>query len=481
MEWTKSRYLWFTRINLSFGACVVLFLVPITSTVLGHPPIKPSPDPGPAWNLGGILGQGYDIDVEIGTPPQKFKVLVDTGSSNLAIAAAAHDYIESFFIVDNSTTFVNRKKKVKVIYAQGQWSGYLGQDIVSFPTIKGTKPILTDLSLITESENFYINNSHWQGILGLSYAALAQPHGKVVPWFDRLTKERGINNSLTLQLCGTEAQSSNLNHTGSLFVGEFAGDCNLDPKFTSPIHHAWFYEVLIVKMFVGQNQVEIPCNEFNTKKTILDSGTSDLRLPEKVLGAVLDLMRSQTQDLDLPQTPQSWIGGDIICWYKDSEAWHVFPNITLHFAHNNSTGFSITLTPHSYLRPVMKANPSNDSFECWQMGLDKSEEETVLGAVVLEGLCVQLDRKRGLVGFSPSTCGPTVDIQGLFNVSDIKKCAYVPSSVNPLMLTAYIMASISLVLLLPIMFVVVRRMWETFLKPRVQPETPFISLDENNT
>uniref|UniRef100_A0A3B3Z5V7 Peptidase A1 domain-containing protein n=1 Tax=Poecilia mexicana TaxID=48701 RepID=A0A3B3Z5V7_9TELE len=48
-------------------------------------------------NLQGDSGRGYYIEMSIGTPGQKLNILVDTGSSNFAVAAAPHPFITSYF------------------------------------------------------------------------------------------------------------------------------------------------------------------------------------------------------------------------------------------------------------------------------------------------------------------------------------------------------------------------------------------------
>ncbi|XP_035535372.1 beta-secretase 2-like [Morone saxatilis] len=48
-------------------------------------------------NLQGDSGRGYYIEMSIGTPGQKLNILVDTGSSNFAVAAAPHPFITHYF------------------------------------------------------------------------------------------------------------------------------------------------------------------------------------------------------------------------------------------------------------------------------------------------------------------------------------------------------------------------------------------------
>ncbi|KTF74431.1 hypothetical protein cypCar_00034480, partial [Cyprinus carpio] len=48
-------------------------------------------------NLRGKSGQGYYIEMAVGSPPQKLNILVDTGSSNFAVGAAAHPFLHRYY------------------------------------------------------------------------------------------------------------------------------------------------------------------------------------------------------------------------------------------------------------------------------------------------------------------------------------------------------------------------------------------------
>lgn len=73
--------------------------------------------------------------------------------------------------VARSTTFVDEHRAVSVPYTQGSWSGYLGRDLVAF---SASLSVTANIACITQSDNFFINSSHWHGILGLGFAAIAR-------------------------------------------------------------------------------------------------------------------------------------------------------------------------------------------------------------------------------------------------------------------------------------------------------------------
>ncbi|XP_072886168.1 beta-secretase 1 isoform X4 [Hemitrygon akajei] len=152
-------------------------------------------------NLRGKSGQGYYVEMTIGTPPQKLNILVDTGSSNFAVGAAAHPFLKRYYRRNHSGTYRDLRKSVYVPYTQGKWEGELGTDVVSIPHGPNVS-VRANIAAITESDKFFINGSNWEGILGLAYAEIARPDENLEPFFDSLVKQTQVPNIFSLQLCG---------------------------------------------------------------------------------------------------------------------------------------------------------------------------------------------------------------------------------------------------------------------------------------
>ena len=51
---------------------------------------------------------------------------------------------------------------------------------------------------------------------------------------------------------------------------------------SAAIYRPWFFETVITNMTVGGRRLPLACVHFNTDKTIVDTGTTNLRLPRKV-------------------------------------------------------------------------------------------------------------------------------------------------------------------------------------------------------
>ena len=154
-------------------------------------------------NMTGLSGDGYYIDVFLGTPPQKLQILIDTGSANFAVASDPNPYVTHYFTRENSTTFIDDGRQIDVAYTEGEWSGTLGTDIVSLsspPNISAR----VNIACITESKHFFTESARWQGILGLAYAELSRPSSSFEPFWDSLISQNpDLDDVFGLLLCGS--------------------------------------------------------------------------------------------------------------------------------------------------------------------------------------------------------------------------------------------------------------------------------------
>ncbi|RXG52707.1 Beta-secretase [Armadillidium vulgare] len=382
-----------------------------------------------SWNLFGRPGDGYYIAVNIGFPIQKFNLLIDTGSSNLAIAGKSYPGLESFYDPEKSTTFKYNGSEVKVVYTQGWWEGYMGQDFVHIPSLKYLQHVLADLSIITKTNGFYVNNSHWQvlGILGLAYSEIAKPEGFATSFFDSLSENLPVivSDRFDIELCGPQNYTSKEKHFGKFSVGNSESICSRT-EYSTLIKHRWYYEIEITGIRVGNKQVKIPCSDFNTPKTIVDSGTSNLQLSSRSYYSVLSELKRQTSAF-FESDDDFWKGKKEICFSGAEEhflfkvilqafssVWmDFFPSITIFLNRDEQTHFGIKLHPKSYLRPALNRTDQ----DCWLLGIELAEIGTVLGTVALEGLCVMFDRRKGFIYFSESKCGPPVSLTSIQNKS----------------------------------------------------------------
>lgn len=449
-----------------FGLLTLLFILAVPSEELNT-------------NLIGKPGEGYYIQVEIGSPPQTFRVLVDTGSTNFAIAAAPDPILDTYFISSSSRTYMSHHKEVSVVYTQGFWDGELGSDVVYFPALY-TQQVRCDIAAIKTSHNFYMNDSHWQGILGLAYPVIAQPDPSVVSWLEAvksLRNHQGI--AFALELCGSQEDVEE--QTGLFEILENTRE--EAEMWRSPIVREWFYELLLLGISIGNQTVDLPCWKFNTNSTIVDSGTTSLMLPTEVFSVVVKLLNSSIiQQEGLSISDDFLLMQKMLCWQHPLD-WTVFPNISLSLSHSNHLYFVLDLPPESYIKKVFDHSETSGSQNCYRFCIEPSETGTVLGVVVMEGYRVVFNQSSKTVGFAKSVCGPAVGLSGPFETKiDVQSCvsrALTPST-SALTVAAYVIGALMGMYGVLVLYILCHWLWETYVKqklPRSTSKTSIMSSD----
>ncbi|XP_065799790.1 beta-secretase 2 isoform X2 [Muntiacus reevesi] len=337
-------------------------------------------------NLQGDSGRGYYLEMQIGTPPQKLQILVDTGSSNFAVAGAPHPYIDSYFDSERSSTYRPKGFDVTVKYTQGSWTGFVGEDVVTIP--KGfNSSFLVNIATIFESENFFLPGIRWNGILGLAYATLAKPSSSLETFFDSLVAQAKIPNVFSMQMCGAGLPvAGSGTNGGSLVLGGIEPTLYKGDIWYTPIKEEWYYQIEILKLEIGGQSLNLDCRE----------------IPEFSEGF--------------------WTGSQLACWTNSETPWSYFPKISIYLRDENSSrSFRITILPQLYIQPMMGAGLN---YECYRFGISPSTNALVIGATVMEGFYVVFDRARKRVGFAASPCAeiagaPVSEISGPFSTEDI--------------------------------------------------------------
>ncbi|XP_033758974.1 beta-secretase 1-like [Pecten maximus] len=417
-------------------------------------------------NLGGKPGQGYYVEVLIGSPPQKLNVLIDTGSSNFAVAAGPNPDITSWFHRNESSTYQDVGTEVYVPYTQGNWRGILATEHVALSSMPNSS-VRAHIAFILHSSDFFINGSNWQGILGMGYAAIAQPDSSVVPFFDSLVKEAHVENLFSMQLCGTVYGFTNNSGTdmgGSLILGGVDASLYNGKMMYTPIHKEWYYEVIILDIMVDGASLQMDCKEYNFGKTIVDSGTTNLRLPIKVFNTLVAKIQQHLLISGTQPGKNFWAGVDHICWDEGTIPYDDFPTITISFPQTKNSSFNLIISPQQYIRPVGEDNDDDPGVDCFKFAVASSTSGTVLGAVVMEGFYVVFDRAHKRIGFGKSTC-PARDNKAVKSsikgphtyTGNATDCAYFKPVAQETTLTvvAYVMAAICCVCLIPLIVMVI--------------------------
>uniref|UniRef100_A0A8C2TFW3 renin n=1 Tax=Coturnix japonica TaxID=93934 RepID=A0A8C2TFW3_COTJA len=130
--------------------------------------------------LTNYLDTQYYGEISIGTPPQTFKVVFDTGSANLWVPSCKwirYDSSKSRTYIANGTGFAIR-------YGTGSVKGFLSQDVVMVSDI----PIIQVFAEATVLPAFPFIFARFDGVLGMGYPS--QAIDGITPVFDRILSQQ---------------------------------------------------------------------------------------------------------------------------------------------------------------------------------------------------------------------------------------------------------------------------------------------------
>lgn len=142
----------------------------------------PEPVPVPQWNLEDFEYLGT---VKIGTPPQDFSVVMDTGSSNLWVPdAKCTDTVispacatDKKFNENKSSTYEVDGRDYFLPYGSGVAAGYLGRDVVTLGSTK-VRNYTFGQTTVLPGDDFL---PPFDGIMGLAYPIISLPIGSFLP------------------------------------------------------------------------------------------------------------------------------------------------------------------------------------------------------------------------------------------------------------------------------------------------------------
>ncbi|KAL3313918.1 Beta-secretase 2 [Cichlidogyrus casuarinus] len=386
----------------------------------------------------------------------KTKLLIDSGSANLAVASTSLDGVSTWFNASKSSTLNIDDDRIALKYQQGSWSGLIANDFFdlvdtrSLPASKKPPRLYGQIALIDEAKDFFLGTTDsmsWNGIMGLAFANIAvQPKnlaGISYVWIhylfsqniaipppttstpylmpsthsilDDVLKQYELNDQFSVLLCGTSKLvtsntfSASMKQDGVLTIGGIKKSFKADSKpfFYTPIRYAWYYEVILTDFRVNGKKVIEDCKELNFDKTILDTGTTNIRLPFRVFRKFVRLVRAHVRRSGkrgraigrdfwrskslLCQDPTSPLGGPL------GSPYDMFPQLTFDFvlAGNASLmkSISTTLSPEQYIRYIGRVKSKGVDKDCFVFGVQPSTLGTILGSVFIEGFYTLFDRQ----------------------------------------------------------------------------------------
>lgn len=205
--------------------------------------------------------------IALGTPAQEFKVILDTGSSNLWVPGSECSsiacYLHSSYNADDSSSYKKNGSEFAIRYGTGSVKGYISQDILQVGDLMVKKQ---DFAEATEEPGFTFIFSRFDGILGLGYDTISVNH--VTPPFYNMINQGLLDEPVFAFYLGGEKEESEVVFGGvdqSHYTGKMV---------KIPIRRKAYWEVDLDAITFGQDTVE-----FDNTGVILDTGTSLIVLP----------------------------------------------------------------------------------------------------------------------------------------------------------------------------------------------------------
>uniref|UniRef100_A0A8C6YWE4 Gastricsin-like n=1 Tax=Nothoprocta perdicaria TaxID=30464 RepID=A0A8C6YWE4_NOTPE len=232
------------------------------------------------------LDSSYFGEISMGTPPQSFLVLFDTGSSNLWVpsiycqTAACTNHAR--FNPSQSSTFTNNGQSYTLSYGSGALTVLLGYDTLTIQSISVTNQEF-GLSEDEPTQPFYYAN--FDGILGMAYPSLAVGGAP--------TALQGMlqQNQLTEPIFSFYfSRQPTYDYGGELILGGVDTQLFSGEIMWAPVTQELYWQIAIEEFAIGDS-VTGWCSE--GCQAIVDTGTFLLTVPQQYLDYFLQAVGAQ--------------------------------------------------------------------------------------------------------------------------------------------------------------------------------------------
>jgi len=329
-------------------------------------------------HLGNVQDAQYFGEISIGTPPQCFQAMFDTGSSITWVPGAqCHDQscqVHKKFQCSQSSTCQQTEKAAQLAYGTGQMAGRMDIDRFCFGC--GSDSLCVEKQVFLESlqePGATFAMAKFDGLVGMGYDALGIQNTptpfsqlmksdkcpeKVFAFY--LNQQQKDDKGGELTLCGTDP-----NH----YIGELT---------YVPVTEQAFWQFTVDSLTVNSEKL---VTNFDA---IADSGTSLIVGPVSVVERLNEAIGAQKN----PMNGQYMI---------DCKSIHKLPTIVFNFG-----GKQFPLTPEQYVK-VVKPIPNYDVTLCLSgfSGMDMPQgPKWILGDVFMSQYYTVFDHGQNRLGFA---------------------------------------------------------------------------------
>lgn len=218
-----------------------------------------------------FLNAQYFSEIAIGTPAQTFKVVLDTGSSNLWVPSqecgSIACYLHTTYDSSSSSTYKKNGSEFEIKYGSGSLSGFVSQDTVQIGDIKIKHQ---DFAEATSEPGLAFAFGRFDGIMGLGYDTISV--NKIVPPFYNML-DQGLLDEPVFAFYLGDANNGDGDESEAVFGG--VDKDHYTGKMTKiPLRRKAYWEVDLDAISFGDQTAEL-----DNTGVILDTGTSLIALP----------------------------------------------------------------------------------------------------------------------------------------------------------------------------------------------------------
>lgn len=267
----------------------------------------------------------YFTEIQLGSPGQTFKVILDTGSSNLWVpsqdCSSLACYLHTKYDHDASSTYKANGSEFSIQYGSGAMEGYVSQDLLAIGDLVIPKQ---DFAEATSEPGLAFAFGKFDGILGLAYNTISV--NKIVPpVYNAISQGLLDSPQFGFYLGDTSKNEEN----GG--VATFGGydESLFSGKITwLPVRRKAYWEVTFDGIGLGDEYAELTLTG-----AAIDTGTSLITLPS-ALAEIINAKIGATK---------SWSGQyQVDCASRDS-----LPDLTMTLG-----GTNFTLSAYDYILEV---------------------------------------------------------------------------------------------------------------------------------
>jgi len=242
-------------------------------------PVNKYAGDAPDVDLRNFMDSQYYGTVSIGSPGQDFKMIFDTGSSNLWAPSSTCKqcgFLKNKYTSGKSRTYKPNGTEFKILYGSGPVSGFFSDDVV---TVGGlavkdqTFAEITDVSGL--GLGFKIGK--FDGILGLAFPAISV--NQTTPVFQNIVDQGLVDSPVFSFFYSKEGEGVGELEFGGIDASKYTGDL-----FYVPVSSKTYWEVELDSI-----QIE-GVNVTTVTKAIIDTGTSLLVGPTDEVAAIAKLV-----------------------------------------------------------------------------------------------------------------------------------------------------------------------------------------------